>query len=332
MILLFLLALACSDDPQDPTGETADPGDTDLAPGEVCPVATGDACRLVLEQLDSDGDGDWDVVVDRTWVDGELNLERTDADGDGVFERVETYTYVDGDLTLLTIDEDADGVPEERSEYVYSPMEDGTVFLLITQYDEAGEVRLISYTQRDAEGRLLELGLDFGGDGDLDVTDVNTYDDAGHLVLRMATRPPPNYDFEERWTYDAQERLVHHTALRPGEDDPYLDDTYTWAGCDRVASVEIDEGDARYCANTYDDQGRALTLACGDSDAGAPSYLEASAWTDLGQELRIDEGADGEDDRVINRAFDEAGHLLRWTEHDAKGVLAEQGSRTWTCP
>lgn len=120
--------------------------------------------------------------------------------------------------------------------------------------------------------------------------------------------------------------IVHHTALRPGEDDPYVDDTYTWVGCDRVASVEIDEGDAWYCATTYDDQGRALTLACGDSDAGAPSDL------DLGQELRIDEGADGEDDRVINSTFDEAGHLLRWTEHDAKGVLAEQGSRTWTCP
>jgi len=326
--LFALLALACSD----PNDATTDPVDTDPEPGEVCPVETGDACRLVLEQLDSDGDGDWDRVIDRTWIDGELTVERTDGDGDGVFERVETSTYVDGHLSLLTIDDDGDGVPEERSEYEYSPMADGSVYLLITQFDEAGEVRLITYTQRDPDGLLVELALDFGGDGDLDVTDVNTYDDAGHLVLRIATRPPPNYDFEERWTYDAEERLVQHTALRPGEDDPYEDDTYTWEGCDRVASVEFEEGDAWYCATTYDDQSRALTLACGDSEAGTPTYLEASAWTDLGQELRIDEGADGVDDRVISRTFDEAGHLLRWTENDAKGVLAEQGSRTWTCP
>jgi YD repeat-containing protein len=79
------------------------------------------------KELDVDGDGDIDSIVDRTFgADGRLTAIAADTDGDGQVDHRQRLTYDNGRLSAVDVDVGTDPAqPDQRTEYRYCYGADG---------------------------------------------------------------------------------------------------------------------------------------------------------------------------------------------------------------
>ena len=113
-----------------------------------------------VEELDLSADGQLDQGVYQTYEEDRLLLQEIDSDGDGLIDQVYTLIYDAQDRQeLLSIDSDNDGLADEL--YVYSYNADDTVSTIELDVD-ADEFADFIYTYTyDDQGRMIELVLTF---------------------------------------------------------------------------------------------------------------------------------------------------------------------------
>ncbi len=202
------------------------------------------AGRVIRQGEDIDGDGEFNFLYDMTYDDAGRVLTRSwtrdsapgerrdfetytydssgallsytlDRTGDGAFEERHTYTVDEqGRHLSKTVDVGDDGVANSITTYVWEhpTLEHGTILL---DEDGDGEVDVLTYVERDEEGRELVRNLDNEADGEFDELYEATYDGEGRLVETTTTyyhfRSRAEYNlWRETWTYDDRGRELFH--------------------------------------------------------------------------------------------------------------------------
>jgi hypothetical protein len=133
-----------------------------------------DAGNVTLEEVDQDGDGQWDERTARTWIGpGPTALVRTeqiDANGNGVFETSVTRTY-DGDRLVeerVETDTDEDGIPDSERTTTYRS--DGQVKGETEDRPIGGDIEQRTVYTYDGNGNLTKVVWEYA-----DGKDTTTY-------------------------------------------------------------------------------------------------------------------------------------------------------------